>query len=191
MKKTLLSLLVGCVVCATTSFAQINLTPRAKQMTQSSGTWTLPAGMRVCYGQLPDSLVTEAARFVSDLNAATGLGAVASQRQQGEVVMQFDADCQPEGYRLDVTADGVLVKASTASGFYYAFQTLRKILPANVMARQYDASQTYQWPLVSIDDEPRFHYRGFMLDVSRHFFPVEEIKRMLDIMAAYKMNVFH
>ncbi len=169
----------------------VNLTPKAKQMTVGQGTLTLPQGLSVSYGQLPDSLIIEAARFTSTLNAATGLGAVATSTTDGLIRMQVDETVSPEGYILDVEPNGITIKARTSAGFYYGFQSIKKMMPANVMAGKYDADQTYTVPCVSIQDEPRFGYRGFMLDVGRHFFSVEEIKRIIDIMAVYKMNRFH
>ena len=170
----------------------VNLTPRPKSVSIGTGALPLTQGFRVSYGSLADSLNIEAARFVSDINAATGLQALATNSTKGLIRMEVDESLAPEGYTLDINAERALVRARTASGFFYAFQSLKKILPPNVMARKRDASVTrYALPCLTIQDEPRFGYRGFMLDVSRHFFPVEEIKRMLDIMAAYKMNVFH
>ena len=169
----------------------VNLTPRPKQMTEGQGEFELRPQMIVAYGSLPDSLSIEAARFVSDLNAATGLQATAQSRKEGAIRMQQVADCPPEGYRLTIDSEGVSIEAGTSAGFFYAFQSLKKMLPANVMARTYDNKKKYAWPCVTIQDEPRFRYRGFMLDVSRHFFTVEQLKRMIDIMAAYKMNHFH
>ncbi|MDE7387986.1 MAG: beta-N-acetylhexosaminidase, partial [Muribaculaceae bacterium] len=97
-----------------------------------------------------------------------------------------------EGYRLNVTADGASVEASSTSGLYFAFQSLKKMLPPNVMAGVADKAVTeYVLPVVSISDKPRFPYRGFMLDVSRHFFTIDEVKRMLDVMSYYKLNRFH
>lgn len=172
-------------------FMAQNLTPRPKFMQQGEGQCRLIPGLVVAYDALPDSLSREAARFVSDLNAATGLGAQALGRREGLVRMQHVTDCNPEGYRLRIQPDGILVEATTAAGFFYAFQSLKKMLPANVMARRFDPRRTYTLPCVDIQDEPRFRYRGFMLDVSRHFFSVKELKRMIDLMAAYKMNYFH
>lgn len=173
------------------SAAEVNLTPKPKSMTVGEGQLPLERGLVVAYGQLPDSLSREAARFVSDLNAATGLQGQALSTTKGLVRMNRSEDCAPEGYRLKVGTDGVLVEARTSAGFYYAFQSLLKMLPANVMARKFDNRRRYALPFVDIQDEPRFPYRGFMLDVSRHFFSVGELKRMIDLMAAYKMNYFH
>ena len=183
------------VVCllSTSMMAQnaINLTPRAKSVTVNDGKVVLPQTMTVCYGNLPDEMGVEAARFASDIKAAAGIRAVATSATDGFVRMMLDTTKGEEGYALNITSEGIEIKAKTNKGFFYAFQTIKKMLPANVMAHKYDARQTYSLPCVSIEDEPRFGYRGFMLDVSRHFFTVEELKRIIDIMAAYKMNVFH
>lgn len=169
----------------------VNLTPRPKSITAGQGQLTLTPGFVVAYAGIPDSLVIEAARFVSDINAATGLKAIAAQRSEGLVKMLMNNNCAAEGYRLSITKDGIVIEARTSAGFFYAFQSLKKMLPANVMARCYQPQRTYSLNCVEIDDEPRFAYRGFMLDVSRHFFPIEQLKRMIDLMAAYKMNYFH
>ena len=183
-------LALACLLPLGLAAQTVNLTPKAKQMTVGEGTLTLPQEFCVSYGQLPDSLSIEAARFASAINATTGLKASARSTADGLFTMQLDSTASPEGYTLDITPEGVSVKAGTSAGFYYAFQSIKKILPANVMAGKY-AEGTYTLPVLSIQDEPRFGYRGFMLDVSRHFFTVTEVKRMIDLMAAYKMNVFH
>lgn len=192
MKRFLLSALLT-LACAGTAAAQtfVNLTPRPKQMTAGEGELVLPADFRVGYGTLPDSLSAEAVKFVRAVNAATGFSGTAVAGE-GLISMSLDATAADEGYTLDVTTGGVSVKARTSRGFYYAFQTLRKILPANVMAGVRDeAVSRYALPVVSIKDEPRFSHRGFMLDVARHFFSVEEVKRMIDVMSYYKMSRFH
>lgn len=190
MRRTL-TLMLFCITLTAIAQPEVNLTPRPMKLVQREGQLTLPARLVVAYGTLPDSLAVEAARFVSDLNAATGLGAMAMETDKGLIRMKKNEDCPSEGYRLQVTTDGITVEARTATGFFYAFQSLKKMLPANVMVRKYDARKTYVLPCLEIQDEPRFSYRGFMLDVSRHFFPVEELKRLIDLMAAYKMNYFH
>lgn len=100
------------------------------------------------------------------------------------------AELGEEGYRLKVTRKGIVVEAATDEGCYYAFQSLRQLLPREVLLGCY-AEKRVTLPCMEITDRPRFPYRGFMLDVSRHFHPVSEIKRLLDLMAMYKMNRFH
>ena len=101
-----------------------------------------------------------------------------------------DGSLGEEAYALTVTTDKVVVKAATRTGLFYAVQTLKQLMPAAV----YETSAvTDAWsiPAVDIADEPRFGYRGFLLDVCRHFFTVDEVKKYLDLMAMYKMNRFH
>src|SRR6201996_3598901 len=88
-----------------------------------------------------------------------------------------------EGYRLIISPNNITIVAKGA-GMFYGIQTLLQLMPL-------DRSATVKLPCVQIEDYPRFAYRGFMLDVCRHFFSVELIKKYLDLMAAYKLNNFH
>ncbi|GAA2195145.1 beta-N-acetylhexosaminidase [Micromonospora lupini] len=100
------------------------------------------------------------------------------------------ADLGAEGYRLDVTATEVRVVADTATGLFYGVQTLRQLLPAAVES---PTPVTTRWALPggTILDRPRFAYRGAMLDVARHFFAVEDVLRVIDHLARYKLNHLH
>lgn len=194
---TLRILLLACLM-PLTAMAQsfVNLTPKPKQMTTVTGTITLPTDFKVSYSDIDEEMQAEVARFVADFNAATGY-AVTMTEGDTEALVQVATSNSPsfgsEGYLLaSNTGDLIRVQAKSALGLYYAFQSFKKMLPANVMAGVRDEAITsYELPRVYIMDEPRFEYRGFMLDVSRHFFTVEEVKRMLDVMAYYKMNRFH
>ena len=85
----------------------------------------------------------------------------------------------PEGYELTVSKNGITLTAGTEAGLFYGEQTLRQLLTPQGI------------PFVTINDEPRFPYRGLHLDVSRHFFDKEEVKKLIDAMSAYKMNTLH
>jgi hexosaminidase len=95
-----------------------------------------------------------------------------------------------EGYRLDAGDNGVRLRASTPAGLFHGIQTLRQVLPPRVES---DDVQRGPWTVagVRIADEPRFSWRGAMLDVSRHFFSVAEVKRYIDQLALYKINTLH
>ncbi|GAA3772989.1 beta-N-acetylhexosaminidase [Plantactinospora mayteni] len=95
-----------------------------------------------------------------------------------------------EGYRLEITATGVLVRARTAAGLFYGVQTLRQLLPPKIESAR---RQPGPWaiPGGTIDDQPRFGYRGAMLDVARHFFAVPHVLRFVDHLARYKLNHLH
>lgn len=97
-----------------------------------------------------------------------------------------------EGYQLDVNESQVIIKANTAKGAFYGMQTLLQLLPAQIYGNtKQSASFAWHIPQVSIEDVPRFAYRGLHLDVARHFFSVDFIKRYIDLMAMHKKNQFH
>ena len=94
-----------------------------------------------------------------------------------------------EGYSLTVAPKGVEIHASSASGLFYGVQSLFQLLPVADKASAPSANASI--PCVHIEDQPRFRWRGLMLDVSRHFFTKQEVEQLLDVMAWHKMNVFH
>lgn len=193
MKTKLITLaLAASIFCAPKSFAGIeHMIPKPAQMTVGSGSLTLPAGFSVGYASdLSSDMIAEIDKFVNAINHTAGLNA--TKGSEGLFSVSIDASLPSEGYALDVTGSSVSIKASTPAGLYYAFQTVKKLLPVNVAAGVQGVSgEVYALPIVNILDAPRFEYRGFMLDVSRHFFDVTQVKRMLDIMSVYKLNRFH
>src|SRR3954469_22725704 len=100
-------------------------------------------------------------------------------------------DLGPEGYELTVTADSVIIRAPDTAGLFYGAQTLLQLLPPEIAASKASPNTAWLVPCVRIEDQPRFAWRGLMLDVSRHFFTKEEVKRLLDALAVYKLNTFH
>ena len=180
----------------------VNITPMPKKMVVGEGTYRLPKSYTVDVTFLADSLQSEATRFVDVIRKTTGYKGKLVKSQKANISMQLDKTIAYEGYRLNVGERGIRVSASSARGFFYAFQTLKKMMPANVMAgmsvdeaqkavSHFRAEACPEIAYVDIDDEPRFWYRGFMLDCGRHFFTVDEIKHILDGMAIYKYNYFH
>ena len=201
MKSTLLSTLLACALFST-SQAQaqqfVNLTPVPMQMHVDKGVYRLPAQFTIGGAQLPDSIKAEAQKFVTDFNqSATGATASYSKKAEGAALelvhnQTLYKTLGQEGYKLSVTANGIRLESATTSGFFYGLTSLKKMLPACIAAGVKDEKVvTYELPLVQITDKPRFPYRGFMLDVARHFFSVQEVKKMLDVMAIYKLNKFH
>ena len=191
MKKLFLLLAVAIlttVVCHAEQF--VNLTPAPANMTIGTGVFRIPAGMKITAQGLTPEMQSEVTKFISDFNKSTGLGI--GEGKNGRMTVRLNKEIATEGYNLDVTAKGIVLEASSPAGLFYGLQTIKKILPANVMAgTNYPRQKSYELPVVSIQDRPAYGYRGFMLDVSRHFFMADEIKRMLDVMSYYKLNRFH
>lgn len=180
----------------------VNITPLPKQMEVGEGVYRFPKSFTVGAAFLDDSLKVEAQRFVDLIAETTGCKGKLSKSKKADIRMTVDKSIAYEGYKLSVTEKSISISASSARGFFYAFQTLKKMMPANVMAElnMKQAQEKLPWlkltkrpevPCVEIADEPRFWYRGFMLDCGRHFFTVDEIKHILDGMAIYKYNYFH
>lgn len=113
----------------------------------------------------------------------------AETARKGALLFIDDRALPAEGYRLTVAEDGIEVRSGSAAGAFYAVQTLRQLLP--LAALDGGPCRAVELPAVVIEDAPSLRYRGLMLDVARHFFTVEEVKRTLDLMAIHKMNVFH
>lgn len=95
-----------------------------------------------------------------------------------------------EGYNLTVSQDRIEIVASTPNGVFYGIQTMRQLIPLETIGNK-NLNLEFSIPYVVIEDYPRFQWRGFMLDVARHFFDKEEIKKILDLMALLKLNKFH
>ncbi|MEH0423758.1 beta-N-acetylhexosaminidase [Streptomyces sp. B21-083] len=106
--------------------------------------------------------------------------------------LQLDPELAPEEYRLVSDPSGVLIEGGSAAGVFWGAQTLRQLLGPDAY-RKAPLGRDRVWgvPHITVEDSPRFRWRGLMLDVARHFMPKEGVLRYLDLMAAHKLNVFH
>ena len=108
------------------------------------------------------------------------------QAGEGGIQLSVAQDIEnPEGYRLTVAQDGIEIAGGSPAGVFYGAQTLRKSIPASAQGMDIEL------PAVQINDAPRFAYRGLHFDVSRHFFPVDSVKRFIDMLALHNMNRLH
>lgn len=168
--------------------------PRPAEMTIGTGRFVLNKKIKASVPQYPgDSVKTVVDEFARQLERSTGIRLTSSRKSsKAQIRFLLNPQLPAEGYRLHVAPDGVRIEAARPAGFFYALQTLKQLLPDNVRAG-IPAPGVTEWslPAVNITDAPRFGWRGFMLDEGRHFFGKEEVKRVIDIMATYKMNRFH
>ena len=150
----------------------------------------------ICTSSL-DSASQEVVRnFSALLNNVAGLKTecIVDEEKSDKNIVFFDLDTSiaDEGYSLDIDPSKIIIKASSAAGFYYAVQSLKQLLPIAVYGDKESVSvEKWEVPCAHIDDAPRFSYRGMHLDVARHFFSVDEVKRYIDLLAMHKLNVFH
>ena len=108
-----------------------------------------------------------------------------------QVYFKTEPTLADEGYSLEVSKNRIEIKAAKSAGFFYAIQTLRQLLPSEIESNLKQDKIDWLVPVISISDSPAFKWRGFMLDVSRHFFPKEDVLKMLDNLALHKINTFH
>ncbi|PAZ16906.1 beta-N-acetylhexosaminidase [Streptomyces sp. SA15] len=130
------------------------------------------------------------------LRQATGLplreGRELDDTDGDGIGLQLDPELGPEEYRLVSDPTGVLIEGGSAAGVFWGAQTLRQLLGPDAYRRApIGRDRTWAVPHVTVEDSPRFRWRGLMLDVARHFMPKDGVLRYLDLMAAHKLNVFH
>lgn len=173
---------------------EIALTPQPAHLTVKDGRFEfgnqLKAKVTPYQG---DSIRMVFESFKKELQEATGIKVSSTQKEaKARIILDLNPQLPAEAYKLNVSKKQVRIEASRPAGFYYALQTLKQLMPRNVMAGVATSDHS-QWslPSVKIEDAPRFEWRGFMLDEGRHFFGKDEIKRVIDMMAIYKMNRFH
>ena len=173
---------------------EIALTPQPAHLTVKDGRFEfgnqLKAKVTPYQG---DSIRMVFESFKKELQEATGIKVSSTQKEaKARIILDLNPQLPAEAYKLNVSKKRVRIEASRPAGFYYALQTLKQLMPRNVMAGVATSDHS-QWslPSVEIEDAPRFEWRGFMLDEGRHFFGKDEIKRVIDMMAIYKMNRFH
>lgn len=129
--------------------------------------------------------------FAGRFGASAGfVPAVSIGNNSSDVTFVTDSSLSSEAYSLKVTADGITVKAADNSGFFYALQTLRQLLPAAIDGKT-ATDEPMKVPVMEITDSPRFGYRGVMVDVSRYFLPKSDLLKVIDVAAMLKLNKLH
>lgn len=171
------------------SFAQsLNIIPEPVEVKILRGDFTIDKHTSIYYGIGTPVLAKHAGYFQKAVSSISGLHPEISttrKHNQIQLLIQAEQHIGDEGYLLNINNRGIVITANTDKGVFYGLQSLLQILPA------YRSNAALTLPLVSVTDYPRFTWRGMMLDVSRHFFSTEAVKKYIDLLAMYKMNVFH
>ena len=190
MKKTISFLLLlgvllsGCTRKSSVADYRVVPLPQEIVLTHEQG-FTLTANTPIVY--LGDAPMQRNATLLAEyIKEKTALDlSVSAEPLPGAITLAVDTTiANPEGYRLEVSADGVTITGASPAGVFYGMQTLRKALPVV-------QGGSVKLPAATITDQPRFGYRGAHLDVSRHFFTVDSVKRFIDMLALHNMNRFH
>ena len=196
MKKiTLLILFVIAVSLCYSQRPDIALIPQPASLSLGSGSFILPSELIIIVPpneelkKIADQFSKQLSRTSSKVKIQEGNSASANSIFLSLV---NDSNLPSEGYSLKVTATGITLTAKEPAGIFYGVQTLLQLFPKQIESKEAQ-KPAVEWsiPVVSIEDQPRFGWRGLMLDVSRHFFTKEQVKQYIDDMVKYKFNVLH
>lgn len=165
--------------------AEVHIIPKPLKVEVKQGSFFLKKNVAINF---PKSLTNEGKLLRDELKKRRGVNAKYSKSAQ--ILLRLDTSSKikalgEEGYTLDVTPKGVIVRSSTAHGVYYGIQSLIQLIPTK------PNNGSYKLDSVTISDKPRFPWRASHIDVSRHFYDVDFIKSYLDYMAMHKLNTFH
>ncbi|HYD55183.1 MAG TPA: beta-N-acetylhexosaminidase [Gemmatimonadaceae bacterium] len=189
----LLAAALGCGDVAAEPLDHVAIVPRPVRVASGEGSYALLSTTVIRHGPGTRGV---AERLRDYLEPATGFRLEVREANDigpGGIHLRLDPSLAPlgsEGYRLEIRTDGVRIGAVAPAGLFYGVQTLRQLLPPEIYAPT-PQRREWSWPVVTVEDRPRFAWRGLHLDVARHFMPVEVVKRYLELMALHKMNVFH
>lgn len=170
----------------------INIIPAPKSLVQHEGAFILNKSTGF-YAPAAEAK-TIADFFAAKLNRSTGYSLKTTDQEGNNTIsllLDHALDLNQEGHTLEVNDRQVVVKANTPQGLFYGMQSFMQLLPAEVESPSKVNGIAWNAPAVSIQDEPRFGYRGIMFDICRHFMTVDEIKKQLDVLALFKINIMH
>ena len=163
------------------------LIPQPAEVTIQEGYYSLPFHLTI--STETDDVTALAALFQEQLHrdGYTSMTVSTSSRESEAPTIRLIAKktIPAEGYQLSIKEEGITISAANSTGWFYGMQTLRQLFPANGNGKKIEL------PFMEIKDAPRFAYRGMHLDVSRHFFTMEELKHFADEMVKYKLNKLH
>ena len=175
--------------CTPTVKQEIAILPTPVSLTEQSGSFVLKDGMKI---GVSDQSLFPAVGYLQEIlrNVISSSVEVTTDKSQVDMYFQLkDTVGKPSSYKLESTPEYIRVEATDYSGIISAITTIRQLLPATIEVQ--GEKQNYSIPVVQIEDAPRFEWRGFMLDASRHFWNKKEVKHVLDLMSLYKLNKFH
>ncbi len=179
------ALIVSFITCG--AQAPISIIPLPVNLQKATGYFSLDSQTAIQIASVDRISLETIHFFAASIQKITGKQLPINKKSKKQIrfTIEKTEGIGNEGYLLSVTPDHILVKANTSAGWFYAIQSILQTMSS------IRTNHLAQIPCMEIIDYPRFPWRGLMLDVSRHFFSPELVKEFIDLLAAYKMNVFH
>lgn len=196
MKKLLFFCGVAAVLCSSCGkriarVESVDIVPQPVSVVASDGAFDLTKNTKICLLS-DDSTLNYSVRLFNgliDKSFGKPLPVIKSTQPEAGAINVRLGGLQPEEYTLNIRPDGVDITGGSPAGVFYAFQTLRQLLP--VAVARGEKAGVIELPVAEIADKPHFAHRGGMLDVCRHFFTADDVKTFIDILAMHKLNRFH
>jgi len=164
------------------------LIPQPNEIISAEGTFSMPSKIRIAFS----ANCNDETRWLTNQLKNLGFEVNPVEKQSAEITLQCDSagfflgKPQYEAYALEITPEGISLRATYATGLFRGMQTLMQLLETHS-----ENSKTVVLPAMQITDKPLFVHRGMLLDVCRHFFEVDVVKDYIDLLAFYKMNTLH
>lgn len=178
------------ITAGTAVNTQLPVVPAPKEYVCGDGTFVFT--QQTTYGVENKAQLNIVAGFITLFETSAGyIPAVSVGNKNADVILRTDSTLTHEAYKLKITRDKITIAASDDAGFFYAFQTLKQLLPPAKQGCSSSGESIYEIPAMEINDSPRFGYRGLMLDVSRFFIPKKDILKIIDAASLLKINKLH
>jgi hexosaminidase len=172
----------------------IAVIPQPVKVTEHAGRFTLTKTTVIWSDAASESIARQFARYVEPATGFTLRIRTGGEPPAGSIDFKHDRTLSrlgAEGYALEVRPGRVVARAPELAGLFYAVQTLRQLFPPEIFRDAPSGQTAWTLPAVSVEDYPRFQWRGAHLDVGRHFMPKEFVKKYIDLLALHKLNTFH
>ena len=178
----------------------LNVIPKPSEYTMNEGTFTLGADAEIAVIAEDDGAaaeLTNTGEYIAEVfRASTGYELPVVEKtepENGDITLRLNPDggYAEQAYAIDTTSNRVIVEAGAPAGIFYGVQTLRQMFPSEIESETLVNDVTWNVPCSSLSDEPEYGLRSMMLDVTRHFFTVDQVKRQLDMLSQYKINTLH
>jgi hexosaminidase len=186
-----LSMILICSLSGKSQSVTYPLVPLPNSLIEKAGEFELTKSTKI-YLQKETADLKQSIEFFNNLlKQSAGFELNYTSKANKNVIAFYEdlAITNNEGYELEVNPTHITIKYKTSTGAFYALQTLRQLVSSEIEGKS--IMKSFIVPAVEIKDAPRFAYRGFMLDVARHFQPLEVVKKYIDLLAFYKINTLH
>ncbi|MDO7172656.1 beta-N-acetylhexosaminidase [Mariniflexile sp. AS56] len=185
-----LSLILASCAQRNLKVGQVNIIPLPLELTTAPSHFLINSRTTVSVSN--EEQLKIATRFFEKFNNTSGwIPKIGIKKANATIIFLTDDSLEDEAYELTVTKESIHIKSASGAGFFYAMQSLGQLLPPTFYSQKKQPKTNWGIPIVTIKDKPAFGWRGYMLDVSRHFFNKEEVKEVIDFMAEMKLNRFH